>query len=656
MALYSSHERRVLAALSETLFPQGRTLPAGGAHTVAKIERQLAPMPRWLHPGFKSIVWAVELGSVPFHGKPFTRLSPDARMKFLTRWSASNSGPARHMFKGLVTALKAAHFDDEAMFAPAGSRPPHQSPAAESPRWLAQVTDGRTARSDETLEVDVVVVGSGAGGATVAYELASRGHAVAIVEEGRYFRRHEFNRRPAEMTRMMFREMGMTIALGNLSVPVWAGRTVGGTTTINSGTCYRTPERTFRKWREEFGLDMFSRERMDPYFARVERILGVAPAQAAHLGGVATVIARGAGKLGYHHGPLNRNAPDCDGQGVCCFGCPTGAKRSTDVSYIPMALERGAALFSSTRVETIVLENGRARGVLAKFKSGATLRIDASMTVIAGGALMTPVLLERNGVGKRAGQVGRNLSIHPASAVMALFDEPVEMGRAIPQGYCMEQFADEGLMFEGSSTPYEITPIALPFFGPLLIDTMEQYRNLASFGMMIQDTSRGRVRAGPSGKPLITYSLNAHDTARLQRGVEILCDVFFAAGARRVHPCVYGHDVLNTPADLAQMRTRRLRPMDLEVSAYHPLGTARMGKDPATSVVKPDHETHDVEGLYVIDGAAVPSSLGVNPQITIMGMATRAADILDRRLNRAPDDVDAEWARGRSDASKEAAE
>jgi choline dehydrogenase-like flavoprotein len=150
---------------------------------------------------------------------------------------------------------------------------------------------------------------------------------------------------------------------------------------------------------------------------------------------------------------------------------------------------------------------------------------------------------------------------------------------------------------------------------------------------MIEDSSRGRVRPGPGGRPLITYWLNDHDVARLKRGVEILSRVFFAGGARRVIPVVNGFDTLSDVADLERFRRAKVTARDFEITAYHPLGTARMGGDPRSSVVGPDLEVHDVPGLFVMDGSVVPSSPAVNPQMTIMALATRASQRLAEKLS-----------------------
>ncbi|HZS39588.1 MAG TPA: GMC family oxidoreductase, partial [Polyangia bacterium] len=482
-----------------------------------------------------------------------------------------------------------------------------------------------------TLECDVVVIGTGAGGAVAARELAERGCAVVMLEEGEYFTRADFTGHAAEMQRKLYRDMGATIAVGNASIPIPIGKTVGGTTTINSGTCYRAPARIFESWRDKHGLADFSAEHMAPYYERVEEVLGVAETEARYVGGVGRVIARGCDALGYKHKALRRNAPACDGQGLCCFGCPTDAKRSTNVSYVPLALKAGAQLITGARADRILTDGGRATGVEVRAgKQRFTVR--ARAVVVACGSLLTPLLLERSKLGTSSGELGKNLSIHPAVAALALYDEVIDGTNAVPQGYSIEEFHDEGILFEGAFAPLDIGAAQSPLLGAKLVELLEDYKRLACFGFMIEDTSRGRVRPGPGGRPLITYWMNRHDVARLKRGVEILSRVYLAGGARFVMPQVNGFDQLRGEADLERFRRAKVSARDFEISAYHPLGTARMGRDPRRSVVGADQQVHDAPGLYVMDGSAVPTSPAVNPQMTIMALATRASQRLADRL------------------------
>ncbi len=633
----TNRERKILLALAEAAMPPGERLEGGSPATVARFERWLSELPPGTAKGLRAGYVTIEASTLPTKGRPFSSLSLADRTAALHALETSRVVAVRMLLRALLTPLKFAHYDSPAMFAHVGCAYELPKVRDEEPRWLSQVTDGREITGDLTLECEVVVVGTGAGGAAAAYELASRGRAVLLLEEGDYHRRSSFRASPATIHRDLYRDQGLTVALGNVGIPVFSGRAVGGSTVINSGTCYRAPARTFAAWRERFGLSTdFSPGGLAPYYERAEAMLQVTAADPLHLGAIGPIIARGAEKLGMRHGAIMRNAPACDGQGVCCFGCPTGAKRSTDVSYIPEALKRGAQLVTAAHVDSVDLVAGRARGVTASLgplRNGRRpkLTVKADAVIVAGGSLMTPLLLKKSGACK-VPSLGKNLSIHPASKVFALFDQPVEQWKGIPQGYSIDQYADEGLMFEGSSLPFSIASMAVPWTGQRYTDLMERYPHLATFGFMIQDTSRGEVRAGPGGAPLLFYNLNEADLRQMHRGIAILCEVFQAAGARRVLPLLPGFDEVNSSADLHRLRNARVRPGDFEITAYPPLGTCRIGED-AGACLGPDQQARDVSGLYVCDGSAVPSSLGVNPQMTIMAMALRAAEIVDSRLS-----------------------
>ncbi len=624
-----------MRALGAAIAPAGSIFEAGGEGTLERYER-------WIHGSnafqmriLTSLLWAAELAAIPSTGRPLSRLPPERATRFLEAWAASSLHARRVALRAILSPIKVAHFDDPRAFAAVGCKSfhGHPVPIAEPARWMQQVTDGRAVEEDLDLECEVVVVGTGAGGAACAYELASRGRAVVLLEEGDYHRREAFVGRTQPMVKKLYRDQGMTVALGNVGIPVWAGRGVGGTTTINSGTCYRAPERTFRRWRERHGLVGFSSESMDPYYARVESMLRVERARFELTGGVGRVVARGAEALGMKHGPVHRNAPDCDGQGVCCFGCPTGAKRSTDASYVPAALERGAQLVTAARVDGIDCVAGRARGVTARLGSGRRLRVKAEAVVVAGGTLMTPLLLHEAGVCKGSPALGKNLTIHPACKTFARFDEAIDMASAIPQGYAVEELAEEGIMYEGGSVPLEVMAVSVPWVGRKLLDLLSQYRHLAIFGFMIEDGSRGEVRPGPKrGSPLITYNLSQGDADKMRRATAVLANLFLAAGATKVYPMLPGMEELSTAEEVRKLSTMKLAPSAFDVTAFHPLGTCLMGTDPERSVVGPDFETHEVERLFIADGSVVPGPLGVNPQMTIMAMALKAGEIIDARL------------------------
>lgn len=628
---FSPRTRNLLMHMARAAMPAGAIVPEPDEDILDRVEAMLAELPPQAGSGLQTMALAFEQLPRLKHGRPFTRLSAEDQLAFM-RSLLHGPYPGRQLLRVLCSPLKVARYDDPKLFEHFGATY-RTDPVLneEKPRYLDRAMDADTV--DETeLQAEVVIVGSGAGGAALAAELAEMGLAVIVVEEGGYFRRPDFTGRPLQMLRRMYRDFGTTGTIGNCWIPVPFGRCVGGTTTINSGTCYRTPDRVLTRWGRELGLDELNPEAMEPHFAKVESVLRVTPADLKYVGGIGTVIARGCERLGYHdHAPLRRNAPDCDGRSLCVFGCPTDAKRSTNVSYMPLALRYGATLLYRATVERILLAGDRAVGISCRTRSGRSLNVRASVVVLSAGSLMSPTLLLRQGLANRSGQVGRNLSIHPAVGVMGIFDDLIKGYTSIPQGYGVEEFHKEGILYEGAFLPVDFGAGGVTLVGPPFTRVMEAMDHMGYFGFLIEDSSRGRVHLAPGGKPVMSYIMNDSDVARLKRGMEILLRIYLAAGASGIFPMVPGFEEIRDMRDVERFRDMRLRARDFELTAHHPLGTCRMGLDPRSSVVGPTHECHDVPGLFIVDGSSVPSSLGVNPQVTIMAMATRAATFVARR-------------------------
>lgn len=632
----SASERVLLLELGRTALPEGRVLPGAGDATARRAEALVAALGPKAFGGWRALFAALEATALATQRGRFASLPLGQRLDVLDRWRGNAAG--RLALRGLMGPLKLAHFDDAEVHDRLGCRFGVDAVKPERPSWMEQVVDGRTLSNGETLECDVVVVGTGAGGAPVAKELADKGFAVLLVEEGEHHTRADFNGRAQQMMGKLYRDNGATIAWGNTGIPIPIGRGVGGTTTVNSGTCFRAPESTLRDWRDKLDVPGLTADDLAPHYESVERVLQVAPATKAVAGGPGRVIARGCDALGYSHGPLLRNAPDCDGQGLCCFGCPTDAKRSTNVSYVPLALQRGAQLVTSLKIDRVIVEADRAVGVEGEVvgSPGVRVTVRARVVVLSCGALLTPLLLARNGLANASGELGRNLSIHPATAAIGVFDEDINPAAAAPQGYSIDHFKEEGILFEGASAPLDISAATQVGYGPAYVALMERFRQTLMFGFMVKDASRGVVSAGADGSPRIRYRVGDADLARVQRGMEILGRVFFAAGATEIHLPVIGWERLRHPSELDGFSRARLAARHVDLTAWHPLGTARMGRDPLKSVVSPTHETHDVHNLFVCDGSAVPGSLGVNPQMTIMAMAVRASGYIARRLEKLP--------------------
>ena len=491
-------------------------------------------------------------------------------------------------------------------------------------------------------DADVVIIGSGAGGGPIAKELAMAGHSVVVLEEGGHFTREDFDFRPGQAFMRLYRDASQTITLGLPFIVVPQGKTVGGTTTINSGTCFRIPRHVLKRWHLECGLKDITEDELNLLYYAVEEYLLVKRADPEVAGKNNVLFLQSAEKLGYSGGFIPRNAKDCEGYGVCAYGCPSGAKQSVGVSFIPDAVLAGADIYTRCRAERIEVRNGRAVGVRGRFidprtgKKTHRIEVKASVVVLAGGAMQTPSFLMHNRLCLSSGRVGKNLSIHPCGATIAVMGEPVGNPKGIPQSTYVDEFAPEGIMLEGVTLPPAITSITLPWGGRRHAETMRNYPYCGFFGSMVSEhDSVGSVVAGPSARqPLALYNLGPGDLERLKRSILFMAEIWFAAGAKRVYTPIDNFKELTGARDLGRLARAHLKRADMYgLSAYHPKGTCAMGADPEWSVVNSSCETWEVDNLFICDASVLPTSLGVNPQLTIMALALRTAGFIDDRLS-----------------------
>jgi choline dehydrogenase-like flavoprotein len=498
--------------------------------------------------------------------------------------------------------------------------------------------DGASFTRDDNALADVVVVGSGAGGAVIARELAARGHDVVLIEEGQFLTGKDFTGRPREMIDLLYRNRGLTGALGRPTIPIPLGRCVGGTTTINSGTCYRAPDYVLDEWAERHGLRELREPDLRPFFERVEHELNVTAVRDELYGRNSRLFERGASALGYAGARIPRNERGCLGTGVCALGCPQDAKQAMHVSYVPRALEAGARLYTRCRVVRVLVSNGRAMGVIARAvgaddrDTGHELRVLARHVVVACGALLTPALLERSRVPDPSGYRGRNLHVHPAVRVGARFAEPVRGWEEVPQAYNVHEFVREGIFIQGQFVPPALEAPVLPGVGAAHKERMAGYAHLGSFGALISDESAGRVRAGRGAWPHVTYQLGSADARKLARAIGLTAEIFFAGGAEEVYSGVHSRPVLRSADEARALAQAELPSSDFEMMAFHPQGTARMGENPREAVTDSSGRVHGTPGLWVGDASLFPTSCKVNPQITIMAVASRVAAALDASL------------------------
>lgn len=495
---------------------------------------------------------------------------------------------------------------------------------------------------NQNVTCDVCVVGSGAGGASLAKELVEAGLSVVMLEEGGYYSTEDFRvDDTVGSTARLYRDAGGTIIFGRPNIMLAEGRCVGGSTTMNGGMCWRTPEKIMKRWQWEHGLNDFTPTKMERYFTRVEQIIHAQAMIPEARNRDGELVRDGAQKLGYAVNANIRSQDRCVGSNMCMTGCPTGAKQSTLLSYIPLFEKAGGHIYTNCRVKKVVVKGGRALGVNGVFihplskERGFKIRVRSPVTVICGGAVQTPALLLRSGIRDDGRQLGKNLMVHPNVKVLAVFDEEVRGWQGVIQGYQVTQFFDEGILMASNFCPPGVIAIALPLMGSEIMSILKQeFHHMVLGGALIEDTGSGRVFAGPGDVAIPTYKLNQHDFHQAIRGTALLAEVFFAAGAKKCYLPFSGFNEIRSIDDIPKIYQQRIRPIDLEMLTVHVMGTARMGVNPKTSVVGPAGEFHNVTGLFVADASVFPTSIGVNPQVTIMAIATYTAHHIAENFRR----------------------
>ena len=495
-----------------------------------------------------------------------------------------------------------------------------------------------------TLEdaADFVIVGSGAGGATAARVLSAAGHSVIVLEEGPSLLPSQRSRALLPAMDEGMRDMATVATNGRTPIPLLMGRCVGGSTAINSGIIWRMPEDVQHDLRTRLGLtDLLEPTALERCFDQIEADLGVAAVRDEVLGGNAERLRAGSEALGLAGQPIRRNARGCQGSARCLQGCPTGARQSMDVSYLPDAVRNGARIHALSRVQRVLFERGRAVGVSGERLDDTTRKPIGKLSVrarrgviVAAGAIYTPLLLLRSGL---SGLVGHGFQAHPGAAVVGRFDHPISMGYGATQAFEVP-LRERGYKLESLALPPELLAARLPGAGAEWQAQLSRLDHFAQFCAVHRAEARGRVKLGTFGGLDVRYELTAADLERVKESVALQTRIMFAAGAVEVYPGVAGvPERLTDPAQAELIRGPNVRRDAFHLLASHHFGTAAAGSDPSASVVSQQLETHAVRGLYVMDASALPTNLGVNPQHSIMAVVRRAAEWLANTEHRSRD-------------------
>lgn len=515
--------------------------------------------------------------------------------------------------------------------------------------------DASTLQADLTLEADVLIIGSGAGGGVAAELLTDAGFKVILVEEGPLKTTGDFHMRESEAYPQLYQESAAR-KTADKAINILQGRCVGGSTTVNWTSSFRTPAATLGYWQNALGLKQLGVESMAPWFAAMEHRLGIRPwpyepNQNNHL------LAQGAEKIGVPVHVIPRNVRGCWNIGYCGMGCPTGAKQSMLVTTIPAAMARGALLVSRLRAERLVLSaqhrvvglKGRAMAPDGVHPGAAKVRIKARHFVVAAGAVGSPALLMRSGVPDPNGLLGHRTFLHPVVISAGAFAQRVDGYAGAPQtiysDHYLEQFPIDGPLGFKLETP-PLHPVlystTLQGFGESHAEKMRDFANVQVILALVRDgfhpeSCGGRVRLRSGGSPYLDYPLNEVFWEAARRALLAMAEIQFAAGANRVTPV---HEETAGYASWNEAKrgiaALSLKPLACRVVSAHVMGGCAMGESSARGVVDHRGRHFQVENLTVCDGSVFPTSIGANPQLSIYGLAARNISLLAAELQGRP--------------------
>ena len=636
-ASITSREEAVLAALAAGILGEaydpavpGRMLEILGRAANRRDREQLLGVLRALD----SRAGALLLTGRP---APLPGASAAAAEAVVRRWAGGRLPPRRRLAAAVGPVALLAAYAWPGAARDATGYPGPLGPAPDVPRRLEPLRP----QGEEELACDVVVVGSGAGGGVVAAGLARAGLNVVVLEKGQYAAERDFTHQEGDAYRDLYL-YAMTLTTDDLGCRIIAGSTLGGGTVVNYSTSFVTPPAVLAEWAEVSGVEAFASGEVAAAGAAVAARVGVTEGQ-SRPGVRDQLLERGLARLGWHAGPLPRNVRGCPqdaGCGWCGFGCRVGAKQSTLVTYLEEAAAAGARLVVGADARRVLTAGGRAIGVEARTGGGHRLVVRAQAVVAAAGAIETPALLLRSGL---RGQVGRHLRLHPGTAAMGVFGEPVRWWEGTLQARYSAQLRERlgpyAPIFETVPVHPGTAAVALPWRSAAEHRAlMERSANLSLVGVLCRDSGAGRVRVDRDGSPRVRWRLAPADEARMAEGLAAAGEVLAAAGASEVFS-VHRQRFAFRPGDPGGHRawaeaTRRagFGGGRATLASYHQMGSCRMGTDPASSAVGPDHQTHELPGLYVADASLFPTASGVNPMLSVMALAHQAAGLLAARL------------------------
>ena len=629
---------RALQSMADVLITGGQeTLtPREVAGNVEAYVAAMTARRRWI---YRLALYGMQAASLTGRGVPLSELEQGDRRAFLEqnfrklpRWPPIAKNMLRAGIRVGQQLSFAGYYNDERTDDSVGYRRfKVRMPDEDKLRKPLDLTVDRP-EGDAPLNADVCIVGSGAGGAIVAYELAAHGLDVLVLERGRYVEPRTFDDNEVGMIGKLYAD-GVMQQTEDFNFTVLQGSCVGGSTTVNNAVCFRPPEHVLARWNDpkasDAGLDL---DGLTESVEHIERFLPVTPQPEDILNPSWRRYEEGAVRAGYSPanlkvGVVNANIHKCLGCGYCNIGCAYGHKLSMLDRVLPEGQKKGSLrIVADCEVERIRTVSGRPQRVdalLAKLRDGPRVRVTAERYVLSAGAVGSSHILLKSHAATDL-PVGNRLCFNMGAPLTAEFDD-------VQDAYAGLQIShygiprDNGFVFETWFNPPVAQALNMPGWFEQHFENMRRYAHLAAVGVLVGTEGNARVKQALTGGPGIDYTPTKRDLTTLARGLRMLGEILFAGGAERIMINSWGYEELTNRGQLEWIDKIALEPGYLALGTGHPQGGNAMSRDPRKGVVGPDFRVHGYDNLYIADASVIPSSLTVNPQLTVMGLAHHAA-------------------------------
>jgi choline dehydrogenase-like flavoprotein len=489
---------------------------------------------------------------------------------------------------------------------------------------------------NHSAEADICIIGSGAAGCVLAYELAKSGKSIIILEKGRHYSIEWIKKMQNDEHELLrlWKNRGIFVSR-NYSVNIAQGQCVGGSTMINYGICFEIPDAVFSEWQRDYDVSI-SKDELKAAYKQVGDMINVRKIDPLDAGKSHVKLKEGCKKLGYSGDWMSK-----------CY-IPDKGKQSAYVAYLQKANFDNISLYANCSAKEILVKGKKAVGVNASFRGNKSekpeeFKVRARIVILAAGPIGSSELLLQNNLSNSNGQVGKHLSVHPSSSILAEFDEELQGDEGYPMAFYCDQFSirknpERGFVIESVFVPPSQYAIITPSYGSKNKELyLKNYNHAAMAGILVHDEPKGTVTLNWQKDAVVDYELSEEDQKKMTEGLKNAACIYLEAGAKRV---ITGHieeTVITKKEHVKIIDQRGAGVGALLMASAHPQGGNRMGDDRSKSVVNSHCQSHDIENLYVCDASVFPTAVGVNPQYTVMAIATITANyIINHQIPQLP--------------------